>query len=131
MTSIVTNLQAKDFALNSLQILCPSLLPAPTQPLPKPKATSADQAGPNRVIGTTDYAKWEHLEDQEDSEEAKKKKEEDYVKSMCSQNHRKEIQLYEKPTHEKLAAAETFRQQGNEAFRNQKIASLAALLYRK
>lgn len=133
MNSIVTNPQAKDFALNTLQILNPTLFQhSPTeQAKPKPKPQQLEQPGPNRVIGTTDYQKWEHLEEEEDSAELKKKKEEEYVKSMCSQNHRKEIQLYEKPTSEKLTAAETFRQQGNDAFRNTKNASLAALLYRK
>lgn len=49
---------------------------------------------------------------------------------MCSQDHRKEIELYERPTDEKLQACSQFKQQGNDAFK-QKNYSLAALFYRK
>lgn len=85
--------------------------------------------GPKRVIGDIDYSKWENFDDEEKEAEEKKMQEE-YLKNMCSQDHRKEIEIYERPTAEKLEASEKFRAQGNDAFREGNE-SLAALLYRK
>ncbi len=48
----------------------------------------------------------------------------------CSHDHRKEIEIYEKPTEEKIKAAERFRQEGNEAYRKKNM-GLASVQYRK
>lgn len=97
--------------------------------LPPPVPIVKDPVpGPDRVIGLTDYKKWEEFKDSEDTEE--RKQAEEYIKTMCSQDHRKEIELYERPTDEKLVACTQFKTQGNEAY-SQKSYSLAALFYRK
>ncbi|CAE7241043.1 FKBP62 [Symbiodinium sp. CCMP2456] len=50
--------------------------------------------------------------------------------TSCSQDHQKEWQIYERSTEEKIAAAERFRQEGNEAYRRRNF-GLAAVHYRK
>ncbi|CAE6964923.1 FKBP62 [Symbiodinium sp. CCMP2592] len=50
--------------------------------------------------------------------------------TSCSQDHQKEWQIYERSTEEKIAAAERFRQEGNEAYRKRNF-GLAAVHYRK
>lgn len=50
--------------------------------------------------------------------------------TSCSQDHQKEWQIYERSTEEKIAAAERFRQEGNEAYRRRNF-GLAAVHYRR
>lgn len=48
----------------------------------------------------------------------------------CAHDHQKEIAIYEKPTDDKITAADRFREEGNAAYR-EKIYGLAAVHYRK
>ncbi|OMJ81541.1 hypothetical protein SteCoe_17947 [Stentor coeruleus] len=126
MERTITTVKCQDFAKYCLSTLKPKPIEIkPPEPKPEPKE---EIQGPERVIGTTNYKKWEEFKEAEESEE--KKQAEEYIKSMCSQDHRKEIELYERPTKEKLIACSQFKTQGNDAYK-QKNYSLAALFYRK
>ena len=48
----------------------------------------------------------------------------------CSHDHQKEIAIYEKPTADKIAAADRFRLEGNDAYKDQNF-GLASVQYRK
>lgn len=91
---------------------------------------------PLRRVYDIDYAKFEaiaeNLEREEAAAKAKAQEENAYQKSLaaCAHDHSRERQIYEKPTVEKLHAAERFRTLGNEAFRNKNY-GLAAVNYRK
>jgi tetratricopeptide (TPR) repeat protein len=124
MERIITSLKSHNFAEYCLNTLKPK---AEEVTVPEPKEVKIVE-GPERTIGLTDYKKWEDFKETEESEEKKQAKE--YIKTMCSQDHRKEIKLYERPTKEKLQASGQFKVQGNDAFK-QKNYSLAALFYRK
>ena len=126
MERIITSVKGHDFArfcLDTLRHKKEEEVKEPPKMEPKEPVE-----GPDRVIGLTDYKKWEEFKDSEDTEE--RKQAEEYIKTMCSQDHRKEIELYERPTDEKLIACSQFKVQGNEAYK-QKSYSLAALFYRK
>lgn len=126
MERVITSIKSQQFAQYCLDIIKPK---PKVEPVPDQVITPKEPVeGPDRKIGTTDYKKWENFKESEDSEE--RKQAEEYIKTMCSQDHRKEIKLYERPTKEKLQASTQFKQQGNEAFK-QKNYSLAALFYRK
>jgi tetratricopeptide (TPR) repeat protein len=125
MERLVTSVNSHRFAQFCLNVLKPKPEPAPVNLTPVEKV---QVPGPDRVIGLTNYKKWEEFKDTEESEEQKKAQE--YIKTMCSQDHRKEIELYERPTKEKLIACAQFKTQGNDAFKQQNY-SLAALFYRK
>lgn len=126
MDRVITTIKSQQFAQFCLDTIKPKPIP---DPIPEPTPTQKDPVeGPDRTIGTTDYKKWENFKEPEDSEE--RKQAEEYIKTMCSQDHRKEIKLYERPTKEKLQASTQFKVQGNEAYK-QKNYSLAALFYRK
>ena len=126
MDRIITSIKSLNFAKQCLDTLKPKPVPEPVLEV-KVKEVK-DGEGPERTIGVTDYKKWEDFKDSEESEEQKKA--EEYIKTMCSQDHRKEIKLYERPTKEKLIASAQFKVQGNDAYK-QKNYSLAALFYRK
>lgn len=126
MAEVCTSLQARSFAELCVARLGPG---KPTEAAavvkPTPKAPSED--GPGRVLALTDYQKWENFEDDEPEEQKQAK---EMLKSMCSQDHRKERQIFERSTEEKLTACNLFKSQGNEAYKAQNY-SLAALNYRK
>ena len=126
MEPVITSIHARDFAQKTIDLLRKKE-PEPPEP-PKPPLPKQEVQGPDRTIGITDYKKWETFQDED--EEATKKQAEEYAKTMCSQDHRKEIELFERPTREKLDAASTFKQQGNDSFKQGNF-SLAALFYRK
>ncbi|CBZ53256.1 putative TPR domain-containing protein [Neospora caninum Liverpool] len=95
------------------------------------------KSSPLQVMSNTDYGKYERLSKRLDEEEERKKKQEEAEAAAaremmpgCSHDHSKERQIYEKPTGEKIDAAERFRQEGNAAFR-EKNYGLAAVNYRK
>jgi tetratricopeptide (TPR) repeat protein len=125
MERVITSVKAFEFGKYCLDVLRPK--PKAEEPETKP-APKDPVPGPERVMGLTDYKKWEDFKDTEDSEEQQKAQE--YIKTMCSQDHRKEIELYERPTEEKLIACTQFKTQGNEAYKKKNY-SLAALFYRK
>ena len=126
MERVITPLKSHDFANFCLQTLRPKV--EEVKEIPQKIEVKEVVPGPERVIGLTDYKKWEEFKDTEESEE--RKQAEEYIKTMCSQDHRKEIELYERPTDEKLIACAQFKTQGNDAYK-QKNYSLAALFYRK
>ncbi|PHJ22527.1 tetratricopeptide repeat-containing protein [Cystoisospora suis] len=81
--------------------------------------------------------KYERLSKRLDEEEEQRKKREEAqalaareMMQGCSHDHSKERQIYEKPTSEKIDAADRFRSEGNAAFR-EKNYGLAAVNYRK
>lgn len=117
--AIFTSPQALAFAKRTLELFAPAPDPTPVKP------PSKEPVQP-RMVGEINYAKWDDL----DVEEEKKKEEERKFAGMCSQDHRKERELYERPTAEKLEACELFKTQGNTAVKEQSY-SLAALHYRK
>lgn len=113
--------------------------------------TDADEEaeGPSRTVTDIDYEKHEQtvreLERQEEEEEFMRKRQEasqwctldhehgPHCKQPihgCSHDHQKEWAIYEKSTEEKIRAADRFRQEGNEAYRNNNY-GLAAVHYRK
>ncbi|PFH33117.1 tetratricopeptide repeat-containing protein [Besnoitia besnoiti] len=101
--------------------------------------TSAEAAksSPLQVMSNTDYGKYERLSKKLDEEEERRRRQEEAQAAAaremmqgCSHDHSKERQIYEKPTGEKIVAADRFRQEGNAAFR-EKNYGLAAVNYRK
>lgn len=124
MEPVITPIFVRDFALRAMEILNPK---PKVEEVPKVSKPKQAVQGPERKICDVDYEKWENFKVDEEEEEKKK---EEYAKTMCSQDHRKEIELFERPTQEKLDAASQFKQQGNDAFK-EKTYSLAALFYRK
>eukprot|EP00743_Colponemidia_sp_Colp-15_P009626 GILK01010529.1.p1 GENE.GILK01010529.1~~GILK01010529.1.p1 ORF type:complete len:288 (+),score=71.58 GILK01010529.1:131-865(+) len=105
---------------------------------------------PLRVVGEIDYRKFETITKQEEQAELRQKEEEERKKKMnfckldhehtatcqqppvmsCAHDHSKERDLFEKPTSEKLKAAELFRNEGNKAYKEGQ-ADKAAYCYRK
>lgn len=72
----------------------------------------------------TEYQKWESLAKQLDSEEQKEGDKKDDPKNQvwgCSQDHRKERDIYERPNSEKMKIAEDFKKQGDTAYKQQKL----------
>lgn len=118
-SAVFTSLETLEFAKRVIELLGPE--PPPVVEPPKPKEPSKP-----RLVGEIDYAKWDDLDEEEEKKEEEKRK----FAGMCSQDHRKERELYERPTAEKLQACELFKSQGNTAFKEQNY-SLAALSYRK
>ncbi|CAG9315881.1 unnamed protein product [Blepharisma stoltei] len=124
MEPVITPIYVRDFARKALDLMNPK--PQKEEPVIEREPREPVE-GPGRKIGLTDYKKWEEFKADEEEEEKKK---EEYAKTMCSQDHRKEIELFERPNPEKLEAASQFKKQGNDAFK-EKNYSLAALFYRK
>eukprot|EP00920_Eleutheroschizon_duboscqi_P014537 GHVT01033718.1.p1 GENE.GHVT01033718.1~~GHVT01033718.1.p1 ORF type:complete len:569 (+),score=128.56 GHVT01033718.1:380-2086(+) len=88
-------------------------------------------------MAATDYGRWEELEAnlraEEDQARLQKEEASKKTRSMmggCSRDHTQERQLFEKSTPEKLEAAERFRLEGNEAFKDSNW-GLAAVNYRR
>ena len=116
----------------------------------KPKTAKGEtENGISRKVTQIDYGKHEQtvkeLDRQEKEQEYERKKREasqwctlDHEHGPncrrpptgCSQDHAREWQIYERSTEEKIAAAERFRQEGNEAYRKKNY-GLAAVHYRK
>ncbi|CEM16918.1 unnamed protein product [Vitrella brassicaformis CCMP3155] len=97
---------------------------------------SASPADPLRQVTDINYQKFDRmaksLTDAEKAEEEAKQMKAMAQRQMlsCSHDHSKERQIYEKPTEEKIKAAERFREEGNIAFRNRNY-GLAATHYRR
>lgn len=69
-----------------------------------------------RVLGTTDYKKFEAISkevEKLDVKEESKDTAEDKLKMGCSNDLRKERQLYDKPTDEKIEATKLFKSEGD------------------
>mmetsp|Transcript_30797 Transcript_30797/g.70633 ORF Transcript_30797/g.70633 Transcript_30797/m.70633 type:complete len:404 (-) Transcript_30797:137-1348(-) len=112
---------------------------APRRPELKQKSKSKDtvDAGPSRKVTDIDYEKHEdtikELELQEKQEVFARKQLEAANRPAnmgCSHDHQKEWAIYEKPFEEKIAGADRFRLEGNEAYNKQNY-GLAAVHYRK
>jgi len=80
-----------------------------------------------RIIGSTDYKKFEDLakgiekKEEEIKNEEKEQKEKDYGHIMgCNNDLRKERQLMDKPTKEKLEAGKRFKMQGDDLLKQKK-----------
>eukprot|EP00920_Eleutheroschizon_duboscqi_P014541 GHVT01033723.1.p1 GENE.GHVT01033723.1~~GHVT01033723.1.p1 ORF type:complete len:404 (+),score=102.43 GHVT01033723.1:534-1745(+) len=107
---------------------------------PSTSKSTADHeglSGPSRCMAATDYGRWEELEAnlraEEDQARLQKEEASKKTRSMmggCSRDHTQERQLFEKSTPEKLEAAERFRLEGNEAFKDSNW-GLAAVNYRR
>jgi len=106
----------------------------PVQQPVKPKPTeerNPDLPQTNKEKYSLDYSKWESLDEQEKQEQIKNLGEEEYKKMFgCFHDRRKERQLYEKSTREKLEAAERFKKEGNKFFQNKEYAK-ADIEYQK
>uniref|UniRef100_A0A0G4HX68 Uncharacterized protein n=1 Tax=Chromera velia CCMP2878 TaxID=1169474 RepID=A0A0G4HX68_9ALVE len=111
-------------------------LTAPKKGTSKATGTKTGEAGPSRQMGATDYGRFEalaeELQAEEQNIERKKKEEADMMRQMwgCSHDHAKERQIFEKPTSEKIKAANRFREEGNRDFQKGHYAK-AAVSYRK
>ncbi|OEH80400.1 tetratricopeptide repeat-containing protein [Cyclospora cayetanensis] len=89
------------------------------------------------IIGTADYGKFQRLSNrlkaEEVEEEERANREAARARALaagCGHDHSKERQLFERPTLEKIQAADRFRAEGNAAFK-EKNYGLAAVNYRK
>lgn len=68
-----------------------------------------------RVIGSTDYKKYEDLSKKIELEEiTKSEKTKDVLKMGCNNDRRKERQLFDKPSKDKLEAAKIFKTEGDD-----------------
>ncbi|CAD7976092.1 unnamed protein product [Amoebophrya sp. A25] len=89
-----------------------------------------------KKVSEIDYGKHEKLASELEREEAiayweKAASQKDVPRPPgCAHDHQKEIAIYEKPTEEKILAADRFREEGNKAFREENF-GLAAVQYRK
>ena len=82
----------------------------------------------NRIIGSTDYKKFENLakgiekKEEENKIEKEKQKQNDYAHIMgCNNDLRKERQLMDKPVKEKIEAGKRFKLEGDDLLKNQKF----------
>ena len=82
----------------------------------------------NRIIGSTDYKKFENLakgiekKEEENKIEKEKEKQNDYAHIMgCNNDLRKERQLMDKPVKEKIEAGKRFKLEGDDLLKNQKF----------
>ena len=80
-----------------------------------------------RIIGSTDYKKFEELvkgmekKEEEIKKEEKEQKEKDYGHIMgCNNDLRKERQLMDKPTKEKIEAGKRFKTEGDDLLKQKK-----------
>ena len=80
-----------------------------------------------RIIGSTDYKKYEELvkgmekKEEEIKKEEKEQKEKDYGHIMgCNNDLRKERQLMDKPTKEKIEAGKRFKTEGDDLLKQKK-----------
>lgn len=84
-----------------------------------------------RVVGGTDYKKYELLAKDADLEDiVEDKTTQEAFKMGCSNDLRKEKQLYEKPSIEKIEAAQIFKNEGDDLLK-QKLFKEAANSYEK
>mmetsp|Transcript_13114 Transcript_13114/g.29123 ORF Transcript_13114/g.29123 Transcript_13114/m.29123 type:complete len:419 (+) Transcript_13114:41-1297(+) len=119
---------------------------------PKPEVPGVPESkadGPSRVVSDIDYRKFEQLSrdlDKEAKEEEFQAKADDAKswcpldhehgpncvrpRPTCSHDHAKERAIYEKSTDEKIAGADRFREEGNDAYRKGNY-GLASVFYRK
>jgi hypothetical protein len=130
---MITSKTGFNFAMRAIKLLSEAPPVIETTPSPPPEPTKPPKEvvpGPDKVIGSTDYEKWENYAPE--GEEAEETPEETAKKwaGGCSGDHRKERELYDRPTLEKLQAARLFKDKGNTAFKEEGY-SLAALNYRK
>ena len=82
----------------------------------------------NRIIGSTDYKKFETLakgiekKEEENKIEKEKEKQNDYAHIMgCNNDLRKERQLMDKPVKEKIEAGKRFKLEGDDLLKKQKF----------
>ena len=90
-----------------------------------------------RIIGSTDYKKFEELakgiekKEEEIKNEKEKEKENDYAHIMgCNNDLRKERQLMDKPVKEKIEAGKRFKMEGDDLLKQQKYDD-AIVVYEK
>ena len=90
-----------------------------------------------RIIGSTDYKKFEELakgiekKEEEIKNEKEKQKENDYAHIMgCNNDLRKERQLMDKPVKEKIEAGKRFKMEGDDLLKQQKYDD-AIVVYEK
>jgi tetratricopeptide (TPR) repeat protein len=90
-----------------------------------------------RIIGSTDYKKFEELakgiekKEEEIKNEKEKEKENDYAHIMgCNNDLRKERQLMDKPVKEKIEAGKRFKLEGDDLLKQQKYDD-AIVVYEK
>jgi tetratricopeptide (TPR) repeat protein len=90
-----------------------------------------------RIIGSTDYKKFEEIakgiekKEEEIKNEKEKEKENDYAHIMgCNNDLRKERQLMDKPVKEKIEAGKRFKMEGDDLLKQQKYDD-AIVVYEK
>lgn len=87
----------------------------------------------NRILGNTDYKKYEEISKQIEKEESKNNKNNSNsnLKLGCNNDLRKERQLYEKPTKEKIEATKIFKNEGDYFLNSEKDYNKAFNCYEK
>ena len=82
----------------------------------KPKIEKPYIKEENRIIGSTDYKKYEDMSKKIDNEELESKivKTNEALKMGCNNDRRKERQLFDKPSKDKLDASKIFKGEGDE-----------------
>jgi FK506-binding protein 4/5 len=86
---------------------------------------------PKRIVGGTDYKKYENLAKQQDLDEVKNlERTNDALKMGCNNDFRKERQLLDKPSKDKLDACKTFKNEGDDLIKEKKFKE-AVMSYEK
>lgn len=111
--------QAYDFAKKLLSLSEKSskeqVVETNTSPLEKQLEKTTDS---KRIIGSTDYNKYEKLSKEIEKEEiSSNPKTKEVLKMGCNNDLRKERELYEKPSSEKIEASQIFKSEGDEKLR--------------
>jgi len=76
-----------------------------------------------RVVGGTDYKKFENMGKETDFEEVKKlERTDDALKMGCNNDFRKERQLMDKPSKDKIEACKVFKNEGDDLIKEKKYA---------
>jgi len=84
-----------------------------------------------RIVGGTDYKKFENLAKETDLEEVKNlERTKDALKMGCNNDFRKERQLLDKPSKDKIEACKVFKNEGDDLIKEKKYAD-AVLSYEK
>jgi tetratricopeptide (TPR) repeat protein len=77
-----------------------------------------------RIVGGTDYKKFEEINLETENEEIKKEKDErtkEALKMGCNNDFRKERQLMDKPTKDKIDACKLFKNEGDDLLKEKKF----------
>lgn len=121
------NENAYNFAQKLLKIHSkePSITSQPSNNTKEIKTNSSihqqAESDPRRVVGGTDYKKFENLAKETDLEEVKNlERTNDALKMGCNNDFRKERQLLDKPSKDKIEACKVFKNEGDDLIKEKK-----------